>query len=136
MTETEQQPMSQEPVVPPAETPTSIQLEPVLESPVEPSQAGIPTQSESTPIIPNVSAQLSPKSFLAKALESIQFRKKAKLEKIMKLANEKKVITNDDVEKLLHVSDATATRYLSTLVKQNRLKVSGNRRSVRYEPFN
>ena len=101
---------SPEPVVPPATTPT-------VETPPTPQ----PTQS-------------SLKSFLQKALESIQFRKKAKLEKIMKLANEKRSITNDQAQKLLHVSDATATRYLSTLVRQGRLKRLGISGSTRYEP--
>ena len=34
-------------------------------------------------------------------------------------------ITNDEVEKLLHVSDATATRYLSELEKRGKLKQVG-----------
>ena len=32
------------------------------------------------------------------------------------------MITNDEVEKLLHVSDATATRYLSQLEKEGKIK--------------
>ncbi len=34
-------------------------------------------------------------------------------------------ITNDEVEKFMHVSDATATRYLNTLEKENKIKQSG-----------
>ena len=34
-------------------------------------------------------------------------------------------ITNDEVEKFLHVSDATATRYLSQLEKEGKIKQSG-----------
>ena len=34
-------------------------------------------------------------------------------------------ITNDEVEKFLHVSDATATRYLSTLEKEGKIKQNG-----------
>ena len=34
----------------------------------------------------------------------------------------KSKITNDGVEKFLHVSDATATRYLSQLKKEGRIK--------------
>src|SRR3989344_2784348 len=34
-------------------------------------------------------------------------------------------ITNDEVEKFLHVSDATATRYLSILEKEGRIKQNG-----------
>ncbi len=46
---------------------------------------------------------------------------------------EKKSITNDQVEKLLHVSDATATRYLAQLVKDGKLKRIGKDGSSRYE---
>ena len=137
----EQQSIPQEPIPqPPTEISAPVQPESVIESaPIE--QAPEPTQPEPVSVPASIPSQpqltiASPKSFFTKALESIQSRKRAKLEKIMRLANEKKVITNDDVEKLLRVSDATATRYLNTLVKQNRLKVSGNRGSVRYEPTN
>jgi predicted HTH transcriptional regulator len=34
-------------------------------------------------------------------------------------------ITNDEVEKFLHVSDATATRYLSELEKEGKIKQNG-----------
>jgi len=43
----------------------------------------------------------------------------------MSLFLEKSKITNDEVEKLLHVSDATATRYLSQLKKEGRIKQNG-----------
>ena len=62
---------------------------------------------------------------LEKAKEVIQFRKQKKLVKIMMLFEKKKHITNDEVEKLLHVSDATATRYLSELEKQNKITQTG-----------
>ena len=60
--------------------------------------------------------------FLEKAKNAIQFRKRKKLDKIMSLFLEKAKITNDEVEKLLHVSDATATRYLSQLEKEGKIK--------------
>ena len=81
-----------------------------------------------------VTPSLDTKSLLARALEAIQVRKRAKLEKIMKLAMAKRSITNDQVEKLLHVSDATATRYLAELVRQGRLKRTGSKETARYEP--
>jgi len=34
-------------------------------------------------------------------------------------------ITNDEVEKFLHVSDATASRYLSQLEKEGKIKQHG-----------
>lgn len=62
---------------------------------------------------------------LAKAQAVIQLRKQKKLLKIMTLFEKKKHITNDEVEKLLHVSDATATRYLSHLEQQGKIKQTG-----------
>jgi hypothetical protein len=62
---------------------------------------------------------------LIKARLMIQLRKQKKLLKIMPLFVKKNSITNDDVEKLLHVSDATATRYLSELEKQGKITQTG-----------
>ena len=59
------------------------------------------------------------------ARAKIQTKKQLKLEKIMTLFEKKKEVTNDDVEKLLHCSDATARRYLNELVKQGKLKRIG-----------
>ena len=72
---------------------------------------------------------------MARALESIQFRKRAKLEKIVKLAAERRIVSNDQVEKLLRVSDATATRYLAQLVREGRLRRVGVGSQSRYEPI-
>ena len=65
----------------------------------------------------------------------VHSKKLARLKKIMTMAAEKHVIVNDDVEELLKVSDATATRYLVELVKTGRLKRSGVRFHERYEPL-
>ncbi len=64
-------------------------------------------------------------ALLTKARLIIQIRKRKKLEKIMTLFSKKPQITNDEVEKLLHVSDSTATRYLSQLEKEGRIKQTG-----------
>ena len=66
-------------------------------------------------------------------LTVVRARKAERLEKVVALAREKKVITNDDVEKLLKVSDATATNYLRELVKTDRLKRSGTDGGTKYE---
>jgi len=63
----------------------------------------------------------------------VQSRKHDRLEKIMEMAKEKRVVVNDDVEKLLKVSNATATRYLNELVKTGRLKRFGAKRHEKYE---
>ena len=62
---------------------------------------------------------------LTKARLVTQLRKQKKLLKIMTLFAKKKSITNDDVEKLLHVSDATALRYLAQLKKENKIAQIG-----------
>src|SRR3990167_8158686 len=62
---------------------------------------------------------------LVMARNAIQFRKRKKLDKVMSLFLEKSKITNDEVEKFLHVSDATATRYLSQLEKEGKIQQSG-----------
>lgn len=86
------------------------------------------------PIIVVTNTQTDPRSLLTRALDAIQFRKKAKLDKIVAFAAQRRSIQNDDVQKLLRVSDATATRYLAELVKQGRLKMVGNPKNARYEP--
>ena len=63
--------------------------------------------------------------FLVMARTAIQFRKRKKLDRIMTLFLKNSKITNDEVEKLLHVSDATATRYLSMLEKEGKVKQNG-----------
>lgn len=69
---------------------------------------------------------------LAKAKNAIQFRKRKKLDRVMSLFDKKKngsasspQVTNDEVEKFLHVSDATAERYLNILEKENKIKQVG-----------
>ena len=54
-----------------------------------------------------------------------QKKKREKINEILNLFSEKSEITNDEVEKLLHVSDATATRYLETLEKEGKIKQVG-----------
>lgn len=65
------------------------------------------------------------REILAKGKNVIQFRKRKKLDKVMGLFEKKTTVTNDDVEKLLHVSDATATRYLSILEKEGKIQQTG-----------
>jgi len=62
---------------------------------------------------------------LVMARNAIQFRKRKKLDRVMSLFLQQSKITNDEVEKFLHVSDATATRYLSQLEKEGKIKQNG-----------
>lgn len=75
--------------------------------------------------LPTQSKRSVARELLTKARNAIQFRKRKKLDKIMVLFLQHSKITNDEVEKFLHVSDATATRYLSTLEKENKIKQVG-----------
>ena len=105
----------------PAKQILEIKSEPVSESKPEPKPI--------TEIIPAVIVISKSKSIarelLVKARNMIQFRKRKKLDKIMTLFAKQTKITNDEVEKFMHVSDATATRYLKTLEKENKIKQSG-----------
>ncbi len=79
-----------------------------------------PQQSSSVPAVPVLHGDI------AKARAKIQETKHKKLDKIIAKLSEKGKITNDEVEKLLHVSDATATRYLQALEKENKIKQTGS----------
>lgn len=56
---------------------------------------------------------------------TIALRREKKYVKIMELFAKQTAITNDDVQGLLRVSDATATRYLTELEKRDKLKQVG-----------
>lgn len=119
---------------PPAETPAA--PEPVIEPP-QPEEAPVvespkevppPTQVSHAPTI------LTIKDRAYAAFEKIRFNKRRKLDKIVALAKEKGRIKNDDVEKLLRVSDSTAARYLKQLVLEARLFVTKKENDAWYEP--
>jgi Fic family protein len=62
---------------------------------------------------------------LNQANQAVQDKIKLRLEKIMTMFDTKPKIKNNQVELLLHVSDATATRYLDILEKEGRIKQIG-----------
>lgn len=124
---------------PPIEQVVQEELKP--EQPVETQQIGNQTITKKgdtvtiTEIIPEQPVTHStPSAFPApfkqndlwkKFLEKLGVRKKKKLDRILEFLNKKNKITNDEVEKLLHVSDATATRYLEQLEKENKVHQVG-----------
>jgi len=62
--------------------------------------------------------------------------KDAQKKKILDLLSKQKQISNNEVEKLLGVSNATAERYLNELEKEGHLKQVGRTgRSVYYRPL-
>ena len=93
---------------------------------VETDSGPVPSPTQAEPVIlpkPNLARDLA-KDLLGKARFAIQTRKRVKLDRIMTLFAKRTNITNDEVEKFLHVSDATATRYLEILEKENKIKQS------------
>jgi len=99
----------------------------VIPEPSEPSNI-TETQTPQMPANESFATEQNPSflhRLLIKAQESIQFRKRKKLDKIMSMFETKFKITNDEVEKILHVSDATATRYLTILKQENKIKQEG-----------
>ena len=82
------------------------------------------SNEQAKPVSVNSKSSLA-RQLLISARNVIQFRKRKKLDKIMSLFLQQSKITNDEVEKFLHVSDATATRYLSILEKEGKIKQSG-----------
>lgn len=103
------------------------------------SSVSEPLQSVQTPAPPSQpETSASSASFvltlLAKARAAIQIKKRKKLDRIMEEVAKEGSITNDQVEKLLHVGDTTATRYLTALVKEGKLRRIGTTgKHVRYE---
>ena len=106
-----------------------------------------PVSTQSTPSAPAALTPQAPQSqspaqqdqtgfiraLLAKAQAKIQFNKQKKLDKIILFAQKRKIIANEDIQKLLHVSSATATRYLVKLVQQGRFARVGNQRDAKYQ---
>jgi hypothetical protein len=111
-----------EPVSEPVESsePETAQI-PVNEPLKEPETS----QHEQAEPVREISKQSLARQLLITARNAIQFRKRKKLDKIMSLFLKQSKITNDEVEKFLHVSDATATRYLSQLEKEHKIKQTG-----------
>ena len=139
--------VAQEPVAPqsgdfgltPQSTPNeALKMETIPEfhpvEPVEPVMAVVPSTPESAqaparPAPEPVKTPAQPYGFVvnlfAKGRATIQARKRKKLDRIMGLFTKQASIVNDDAEKLLHISDATACRYLGILEKENKIKQVG-----------
>ena len=88
-----------------------VKPEPIKEEVKQTETKPIP---ESKPVV----SKPSQKDLWRRFLDKVQIGKRKKLEKIMIMFSKNSKITNDEVEKFLHVSDATATRYLSILEKE------------------
>ncbi|OHB25762.1 MAG: hypothetical protein A2542_03745 [Parcubacteria group bacterium RIFOXYD2_FULL_52_8] len=118
--------------------PTPIAPQPEVQSAAEESTAPVtpppqPAQNTSTSAPQVVTSAPSVTALRPQAQAARTGRIQKKLDKIVEFVREKKTVKNDDIEKLLHVSDSTAQRYLGTLVKQGKLRRVGNRGSTHYE---
>lgn len=124
-----------EPISEPAQTPETR----TAQIPVNEPLASEP-EVKSEPLKPEPETFSQPKISLArellvKARNMIQFRKRKKLDRVMTLFLKKSKITNDEVREFLHVSDATATRYLSQLEQEGKIKQNGKTgHMVSYSP--
>src|SRR3989344_3180944 len=113
------------PSSPPADTPApiveppspAVEPPPPIETPPAPA---IPEPVIAPPIpLPDISARQA-KGRVTQTRKTLE-----RLEKILAFAKTRKQITNDDIQKLLRVSYATATRYLARLVKEGKLRREG-----------
>lgn len=130
------------PIATPEPIPEPIPPQAEVPAPVEPPTAHIPANEPITPTPPPLpqatTSVVAPilnyaRDLAVKARAVIQGRKRKKLDKILEAVTKHGSITNDQVEKLLHVSDATATRYLTRLEKEGKLKQEGKTgKSVKY----
>lgn len=107
------------PTAPPTQTP-----EPIPQTPVIAETVASVATSIAVPVVAQTFTK-SIRELFTKALHARQNKKRKKLDQIMSLFAKQTTITNSEVEKLLHVSDATATRYLSTLEKEGKIKQNG-----------
>ena len=87
-----------------------------------------------TPAEPVSQPKSLARQLIAKARLAIQNRKRKKIDRILDLFTKRTNITNNQVADFLHVSDATATRYLQILENENKIKQIGKTgKGVRYE---
>ena len=135
-TEAPIEPQPQTAQVPPSEPLASEPVSVAEPESVETDSVSTSSPAQAEPVViapqPNLVRDLA-KDLLGKARSAIQSRKRVKLDHLMTLFAKRTNITNDEVEKFLHVSDATATRYLEILEKENKIKQVGKTgKSVSY----
>ncbi len=125
---------------PESEVPESSNEAPNLQPvPVESAPAPASAPASLTPLAPQPQSPAQQdqtgfiRALLAKAQAKIQSNKQKKFDKIIQYAQKMKIIANEDMQKLLHISSATATRYLVKLVQQGRLARVGNPRDAKYQ---
>lgn len=105
-----------------AEAPEELAPTPVEEGPKLPVRERVRAEKPTKPE-PSIREKMG--LLLKMAHATIALRREKKYMKIMELFAKQTAITNDEVQGLLRVSDATATRYLSELEKRGKVKQVG-----------
>ena len=128
------------PASPPAELPPveTAAPEPAVETPPPPVQAPSPEPVVSAPVLAPATQTPPPArpagDFRVRAAAARAAKKEARLQKLLEFVRRKGSASNDDIQKAIIVSDATATRYAFELIKKGLLKKSGKTKSIRYSP--
>ena len=71
--------------------------------------------------------------FRARELAAKAAKKEKKLTKLLDFIRKQGSATNNEIQKHLGISDATATRYAQELVRRGLLKKTGATRAVKYQ---
>lgn len=107
----------------PANEPIPVQSGPIPSVPASPP----------TVVVPPPFSAVSARDFALKSQVRIREKIKGKLDRILVLLQTKNHIKGGDVQKLLHLPKATATRYLNQLEREGRIIQVGTRgRGVKY----
>lgn len=127
------------------EKPTEESSPSVPETPIAPPQVPIAPQ---TPVVPAVTPPVVDEEVVkqqavamfdarqkensAKGNQAKKAKRDEALQKIFMVAQEKKRITNEQVRDILHISQSTASTYLTELVTRGMLKVEGKGKATVY----
>ncbi len=102
---------------------------PQPQSSAQSPQAPIPATPQTEPISGESAAF---RNIQARGRSKIQTNRQEKLDKLIQFAQKKQIIENEEIQKLLRISSATATRYLEDLVKEGRMVSEGLPRHAKY----
>jgi hypothetical protein len=123
----------------PTSEPTSAIDEPPISEPVQSIPVQVPPPASAQPPqapIPiaqsNSGESTQFRNIQARGRTKIQTNREEKLDKLIQFAQKKQIIDNEEIQMFLHISSATATRYLESLVKQGRLIREGSPRHAKY----
>jgi hypothetical protein len=129
----------------PVATIPELAVSPVLKTPIpevsvstpkpatpEPASQPLPSVASSPATGPHF-GRYSVSEAQALAIEAKRSRVQKMLDRIMAAVGKQGSITNDETEQLLHVSDRTASKYLTRLFKSGLLSRIGSNRHIRYE---